>query len=143
MDVIKYDFKNMTDEEVVDTVADIFEVGDSVEDQLEDGFQWGDVLVLAAQQPRVTEIVNDFPVFMEQFSQLQPGQAKAAVIAARNRALQTRGQIGKITSLLANFLFVAANNYEFAVNTYVNGQNQYLLWNNLIRGQEVFPGPVA
>ncbi|MEL6358566.1 MAG: hypothetical protein AAFQ01_01340 [Bacteroidota bacterium] len=126
--------------EVVDSLADLFQAADIAEDTLEDGWDWSDAFAVVQVQPIVAEVVNDFPVFMAQFGQLHPSIAKTAVIEARQQALTRRsGDLGRITTLISRFLLVAANNYEFAVSTYNNGQSQYLLWTTLLSGEEVFP----
>lgn len=125
--------------EVVDSIADALEVGVILEDVLEDGFQFQDIIAALQVQPKVNEIVNDVPVFVQEFLQLNADTAKAAVIEARNRVLAQGRPMGKVTNWIVNFLFVAANNYGFALNTYQGGQTQYLMWQSLINGGDVFP----
>lgn len=130
---------NASDEEVIDSIADLFEVGDMVEDTLEDGWQFNDLLVGLQAQPIASEIAADVPVFVEQIRKLAPARVKNAVFAARARAIQVRGKVGKITTAAGRGLLVLANNYEFAVNSFQGGQNQVLLWNTLFSGGPMFP----
>jgi len=125
--------------EVVDSIGDAVEAGIIIEETLEDGFQFQDLLAALQVQPKVNEIINDVPVFLEQFVQLNADTAKAAVVEARNRILAQGKPMGKVTNFIIKFLYVAANNYGFALQTYQNGQTQYLLWQSLINGGEVFP----
>lgn len=130
---------NASDAEVIDSIADLFEAGDMLEDTQEDGFQVQDLLVGLQAQPQLTEVVNDLPVFVSQISKLPPARVKAAVYAARARAVATRGSVGKIVTAIGRGLLVLANNYEFAIATFQNGQNQVLLYNSLFAGAPMFP----
>lgn len=126
-------------DEVIDSIADALEAGIIIEEQLSDGFQFQDLLAALQVQPKVQEIVNDVPVFLEQFMQLNPETAKAAVLEARQRILSSGRTFGKVTNFIIRFLFVAANNYGFALQTYQGGQNQYMMWQALIGGGAIFP----
>lgn len=125
--------------EVVDSVADLLEAGIILEEELGDGFQWQDIFAALQVQPKIQEVVNDFPVFMEQFVKLNGETGKASVIAARNRILSQGKKFGKVTTVLIRGLYVLAENYSFVLESYEKGQKQHLLWQTLIGGGSVFP----
>ena len=129
--------------EVVDTVADALEAGIIIEEQLSDGFQFQDIIAAIRIQPKVNEIINDVPVFLQQFMQLNPSTATASVLEARERIVKSGKKFGAVTNFIIRFLFVAANNYGFALQTYQGGQNQYLMWQSLIGGGPIFPGEIS
>lgn len=130
---------NASDAEVIDSIADLFEVADMVEDTLEDGWQFQDLLVGLQAQPIVSEIAADIPVFTAQISKLPPARVKNAVFAARARAVQVRGQVGKITTMVGRGLLVLSSNYEYAISAFQGGQNQVLLYSALFAGAPMFP----
>lgn len=142
-DVNQLSIKINTDptfDEVIDSISDLLESGIIIESTLKDGFQISDILAVLQVQPKLQEIYNDVPVFVEQFLKLKGSDATAAVIAAKERI--TAGgavQLGKVTGFILNLLFVAASNYSFAESTYIDGQRQYLLWKQLIAGNQVLP----
>lgn len=126
-------------DEVVDSIADAFEAGIILEEQLEDGFQVSDLLAALQIQPKVQEIVNDVPVFLQQFTKLNGRTANAAVMAARDRITAGGKELGPVTNFLMRFLFVAANNYQYAIDSYEGGQRQFMLWQSLLNGGRLFP----
>lgn len=131
---------NASYDEVEDTIADVLTAGIIIESQLKDGFQYQDLLAVLQLNPIASEVYRDAPAFFEQFTKLNPETALAAVIGAKNRLLSQGKQLGKVTQFILNFLFVGANNYSFAIRSYQEGQRQYLLWQTLLKGGEVFPG---
>ena len=131
--------KNADYSEVVDSIADALEAGIIIEKELKDGFQLTDLLAALQIQPNVSEIVNDIPVFLEQFVQLNGDTAKAAIVEARANVIARGREFGKVTNAIIKFLYVVANNYEFALDSYVKGQNQYLLWQTFLKGGDIFP----
>jgi hypothetical protein len=54
-------------DEVTDSIADVFGIGIVIEKTLADGFQLTDILAAIQLEPKVREVINDFPVFIEQF----------------------------------------------------------------------------
>ena len=125
--------------EIVDSVADVLTAGIIIEAQLKDGFQFQDLLSALQVQPIVTEVVNDAPVFVEQFLALKPETATAAILEAKKR-LENEGKVlGKVTKFILNGLYALASSYSFAYNAYLGAQNQFLLYQSLIKGGEVFP----
>lgn len=125
--------------EVVDSIADVLEAGKIIEENLEDGFQLTDLISFIQVQPVVNEIVNDAPVFVDQFLKLNADTAKAAVVEARERIIAKGIELGKVTNKIIEFLYVSSNSYGYALETYKGGQSQYLLWQTLLNGGEVFP----
>lgn len=117
-------------DEVVDTVADVLELGVMIEKDLEDGFQPKDLLNAFQIHPVVNEVINDFPIFVKQFLALDGETSKKAVLEAKQRI----GKTGKVTSWIMKFLFVAASNYDYAMK----GKNEYDLWKSFIEGNDVF-----
>lgn len=131
--------KNASYSEVEDSIADVLEAGIVIEKNLKDGFQFQDLFAAIQLQPAVNEIINDAPLFWEQFMQLQPDTAKAAVLGAKRRIEQSGRTFGKVTQFLINFLYVGASNYGFALDSYQEGQRQYLMWQMLFKGEPVIP----
>ena len=130
--------------EVVDSVADFFNVGIIIEDALEDGFQFKDLFALLQVEPLIQEIVTDVPIFLEQFLQLNQDTSLAAILEARQRILSSGKTFGRFTQYIARFLFLAANNYSYAAETYMAGEKQYRMWQTFVQGGEIFPdGPVS
>ena len=135
--------KDATYPEVVDTISDVLRVGVIIESQLQDGFQWTDLFAALQVQPIVQEIVNDVPVFAKQFVDMirdNPSKVKAAVLEAYRNTAAT-GPLGKVTNAIANALFALANSYEYGMVTYEAGQAQFLMWQALIEGGDIFPKP--
>ena len=127
--------------EIVDSVADVLTAGIIIEQELKDGFQFQDLLAALQVQPIVTEVVNDAPVFVEQFLALKPETATAAILEAKARLENEGKRLGKVTNFILKGLYSLATSYAFAYNAYLGAQNQYLMFQTLIKGGEVFPNP--
>lgn len=111
--------------EVVDTIADILEIGMSVEKELQDGFQVTDLFAIIPETPTIKEVVNDFPVFAAEFVQLDPVTATKAIDEAANR-IYLNGNPGKVVEKILEALQLLAESYGFAFKTYARG-NELLL----------------
>ena len=133
---------NASDAELIDTIGDVMEVCDMVEDTLEDGFQVTDFFEGLKIQPKGTEVANDFPVFIAEAAANSPTKVKNAVLQARARTVQIRGSVGKVSTMIARAIFVLANNYEYSVGTYKGAMAQYTLWQTLISGAAMFPDEI-
>lgn len=123
-------------DEVVDTIADAFRVGIAVEKALRDGFQFQDLLVAFQQEPAVREIINDIPVFLDQFGKLTPVTAVAALSEARDLVeSQNGGSLGKVAGKIFDFLDEIAQTYAFIADTAQSGVVRYNAWRNLLATQ--------
>lgn len=123
--------QNASTEEVTDTVADLFEIGYTVEDTLEDGFQLTDVLAAIQLEPVVREVVNDFPVFLEQFQSLRGATAVAALKAAKERTESKFGDLGRIGGFIYGFLGRSAATFEFIEGVVIQGVREIDEWKAL------------
>lgn len=135
---IKFD-ATASDEEFVDSLDDLFQAADIIEDTLEDGWQVMDLLESVKVQPFATEIVNDLPVFLQTVAALEPQRVELGVLKARERAVKRRGQLGKVTTFIGRFLLTGAGSYQYAISTYKGGEKQYLAWTALLSGAPMFP----
>jgi len=122
---------NASTDEVTDTIADVFKIGLTVENALEDGFQLTDVLAAIQLEPIVREVINDFPVFLDQFRQLSGGTAIAALHAARDRTESEFGDLGRIGTFIYDFLAETAATFSFIEGTVVAGIKQLESWKAL------------
>ncbi|MEM6398400.1 MAG: hypothetical protein AAF741_18770 [Bacteroidota bacterium] len=126
-------------DEVADSLGDGFEIIIDGESALDDGFQYTDLFTLIQAQPKLQEIVNDAPVFYQQFSQLTPETAQTALLEVGNRILAQGKQFGKVSRFLINFLWSAATGYRDSLTVLELGQRQVLEKRQLFAGQDVFP----
>ena len=55
---------NDTESEIVDSVADVIELSDRIEDQLEDGWTWDDVVVIIPTVTAGRELMQDYILIM-------------------------------------------------------------------------------
>lgn len=119
--------------EIVDSISDLFEAGIAIGKALDDGFQVEDLLVLINEYPNLKEVVNDLPVFAEQFTQLAGADAIAAVQQAKQRVEESLG--GEEMPKVAKFIFAVlanlANGYNFAILTYEEAVRQLDAWKAL------------
>lgn len=106
---------NAENAEVVDSIADAFGVVFEVEKSLKDGWQLTDLLTYIKQEPTVREVINDFPVFLEQFLKLTPETATNAVQGAYTRSKAQYGAIGKYGEKFYTILLELANTYSFGI----------------------------
>lgn len=118
-------------DEVVDTIADLFKIGITVENALDDGFQLSDVLTAIQLEPVVKEVVNDFPVFLAEFRKLSGSTAIMAVQLAKERTENEFGDIGRIGRFAYGFLNETAQTFSFMESTVVEGYKQLTAWKNL------------
>ena len=119
--------------EIVDTIADVFGVGITIENALSDGFQLTDILTAVQLEPTVREVVNDFPVFIDQFTKLSGTTAMAAVSEAKMRTeAQYGGDLGKIGNFIYGVLTELASTYGFIENTVLQGMEKLNAWKKLV-----------
>lgn len=124
---------NAPHDEVADSIADVFHVAYEIWDNLKDGFQWDDVLNLIGTRDDIQEVINDFPVFIEQFSQLNGSTAVAAVQDAKDRAVSQNGELGKVGEFIFALLMQLAQGFRFAEQTVAEGITQLNGWRGLFR----------
>lgn len=132
--------ENASYDEVVDTIADVLEVGFILEQNLSDGFQIRDLLSAISIQPTVNEVIDDFPVFADQFMKLNGETAQSAIAAVRQRILDSGGPLGPVTKRILTALTAASKSYDFAIHTYVSAQEQYQLWQTVFSGGDIWAG---
>lgn len=118
-------------DEVVDSLADVFNIAFIIEKSLADGFQLTDLLQVIQVEPLIREVINDFPVFLQQFRQLNGSTAMAAAAAARDRAVTAHGNLGKVGTFIFGFLNETASTYALLESTVVNGTKQLNDWKAL------------
>ena len=102
--------------EVEDTIYDVFRAGYIVEDALEDGWQLTDLFKVLKVEPIVEEIVDDIPVFLQQFSKINPDVALEIIEKVEDRILQEITP-GKIVTFVGNLLKEIAITAKFAFDT--------------------------
>jgi len=126
-------------EEVVDSLADVFEIGRIVEDALSDGFQpLSDILKIATQESKVREVIDDIPIFIQQFLSLTPETAVRATLEVRDRLVKEK-PLGKVTNAILGALFLLANGYGTLERSVTDYYFQRDGWKALIAGQFVLP----
>ena len=126
-------------DEVEDTIGDVIEAAMLVEDKLEDGFQPIDLFALLQTEKIAREVVNDAPVFWEQFQNLDGTEAQSAIKGVVQRVYKSGRTLGKISRQIVNFLYVNAKNYEFASDVFVSAQTQLAMNRQLYSGNFVLP----
>jgi len=119
---------NASNEEIADSISDAYGVVYEVVKSQKDGFQFADILTFVGQQPTIQEVINDFPVFAEQFLALNPDTALDATLKARVRSVARYGELGKYGEGFYNILEMAARSYGFGLNTYEEGKNVLEGW---------------
>ena len=119
---------NANNEEIADSIADGFSAVYEVVKSQKDGFQFADILTFVGQQPTIQEVINDFPVFVEQFLALNPETALDAALKARARSEARYGELGKYGEGFYNILEMAARSYGFGLNTYEAGKDVLEGW---------------
>jgi len=122
--------------EVVDSIADVFKIGITLENALEDGFQLQDILVAVQLEPVVREVINDFPVFVEQFKSLNSTTALQAVQEAKLKVTDQFGELGKVSGYIFDFLFQTAATYGFIEGTILQGITQLNAWKGLFSKEQ-------
>lgn len=122
---------NASTDEITDSVADAFGVVYKVESALSDGFQVGDVLVAIQQEPTVKEVINDFPIFLSQFKELNGLTALQAVEAAKARSVSEHGDLGRIGGFFYNLLIRMAKTFNFIEGTVIAGMDELQQWKTL------------
>jgi hypothetical protein len=118
-------------DEVTDSIADVFGIGIVIEKTLADGFQLTDILAAIQLEPKVREVINDFPVFIEQFKTLNGATALQAVEAAKARTLSEFGNLGKIGGFVYGLLIQGATTFNFVQNVVVSGIAELNNWKAL------------
>ena len=117
--------------EITDSIADLFHIGITIERTLSDGFQLEDILKAIQLEPRIKEVINDFPVFVEQFQQLSGPTALQAVQAAKERTIAEFGSLGKIGGFAYGLLIQTAHTFNFIQSTVVQGIAELNQWKDL------------
>lgn len=129
---IKFDAALASYEEVTDSIADAIEGGIILEKALGDGFQITDILAVVELQPKVQEIINDYPIFLQQFLQLKPDTAAKALSDAVARIRNSGKVLGKVTTFLVGFLENLTKTYAFGNETYEKALERFNDWKMLI-----------
>lgn len=124
--------------EVVDSVSDLLEAVQVLAKSLSDGFQVQDILAVLEAQPKLNEVVVDFPVFLKELIKLNKETSLMAVMESRVR-LKAQGPLHPWTNHALRFLFVVAKGYGFVVDSYQGGEAQYMLIQALVNGSPLFP----
>ena len=120
-------------DEVVDSIADLFRIGITLEKTLEEGFQFVDVVALLPLEPVAREVINDVPVFLEQFRALNPRTAVEAVGLAKTRVqAEFPNDFGKIPTAIFGFLTETALTYGFVKTTVDEGTARFNAWQVLL-----------
>lgn len=130
-------------EEVTDSIADAAQVIVIVERPLQDGFQYTDLFQWVAVQPYIQEIVNDAQTFWKQFNEIvakNPKLAIASVVEARRRVEGSGLTNG--AKLFFNFLFLAANGFDFGSMVFIQSQAQITMWQNFFKGVDIMPNAI-
>ena len=122
---------NASTEEISDSIADVFGIAYTIENALSDGFQLTDILTAIQLEPKVKEVINDFPVFLAEFKQLNGVSALMAVETAKARSLSEHGELGKIGAFVYGLLTQTATTFNFIEATVVSGINQLEQWKTL------------
>lgn len=117
-------------DEVVDSISDLIEVGISIDKALADGFQVVDLLVALRAEPIIREVIDDSPVFWEQFLKLRPAEALAAVQEVEQR-LSNQGALGRVTRFVLQILFNSASTFAFVDMAIAEGTKVFQLWKGL------------
>ena len=122
---------NASTEEITDSIADVFGIAYTVEEALADGFQLNDVLTAIQLEPKVKEVINDFPVFIAEFKQLSGVTALQAVEAAKARSIAEFGDLGKIGGFVYGLLIQMAKTFNFIEGTVIAGIDELNQWKAL------------
>lgn len=122
---------NASVEEITDSIADVFSVAYKIEKQLADGFQLTDLLVALQVESTIREVVNDFPIFVQEFQQLSGSTALQAVEGAKARSVAEFGNLGKVGTFIYDFLIQSARTFNFIEATVVQGIGQLNQWKAL------------
>lgn len=118
-------------DEVVDSIADVIEIGIKIDAAIRDGLQFEDLLVALELKPRVEEVIDDVKVFADQFSKLSPATALAAVAAVETRIIGQGKTIGKATRFILDVLNKAAGTYGYIESVVTGGLEQFNSWKSL------------
>ena len=129
--------------EVVDTIADVFEVSIGLERALADGFQVGDFLEAVRAEPTVREIIDDAPIFLRQFKSLTPKTARNAIIAAKQQVIERTGALGSFTIYVMNTLWSMADSYAVALETIQQGQRVLNNYKAISAGVDIVPNELV
>ena len=118
--------------EITDSIADVFGVAYEVEKALSDGFQLTDVLTAIQQEPIVKEVINDFPVFIDEIKQVSGTTLMVAVKAAKERSMARHGDLGRIGTFVYDILIQAATTFSYIEGTVVGGIAQLDQWKAIL-----------
>ena len=96
--------------EVVDYIADTYEFGQFVKDQISDGVQpVADGLALYGQREQITEFIEDWPVFLREVQDIEGDEPQRIVDGVRDRLNMRTGDRTKVHEIIiASFTFGAA-----------------------------------
>lgn len=118
-------------DEIVDSIADVFGIGITIENALKDGFQLSDLLTAVSLEPTVREVINDFPVFLAQFRALNGTTAIQAVEQAKTRTIAAYGALGKVSAFIYGFLQETSYTYKFIQDSIIDGSERLNAWKGL------------
>jgi hypothetical protein len=105
--------KLATTEEIVDTAGDSYQVIYVVVRSLGDGFDLEDVIAWIGQQGAISEIINDFPIFVEAIGQHKIENSTELMIDIRENIESRMIKIEGLGITILNGLWYAATSAEF------------------------------
>jgi hypothetical protein len=123
--------------EVKDSVKDVLIAGLITEEALSDGWQWMDLLEVPKVEERISEVIEDAPIFVEQFLKLKGKVSVQAITEAANELIAEGYTFGVVTRWIINGLYVLATTYQSAEEVYLKGKTQYEMFQAFIKGDEV------
>lgn len=118
-------------DEVIDSIADALRAGAIIEDVLEDGFKFTEVFDILKVQPIVNEIVDDIPVFLDQFTKLN---GETAVYAIGKAKEIVEDELGTVSGIVLAFLERLAHSFAFVERTILEGEKQINAYKQLFAG---------
>jgi hypothetical protein len=131
--------KLATEDEIVDTAGDTYQIGYVIVRALQDGFQLTDIITFIGQQEGFTEIVNDFPIFWEalQKHKIENSEELIQKIVAniRGRLIEIKG----VGVTILNGLWYAASSAEFIADVLAKAKLQIDMAGQIASGELMVP----
>lgn len=125
--------------EVKDSVKDVLIAGLITEDALKDGWDWLDLLEVPKIEERIREVIDDAPIFVEEFMKLDGATAVQAVKEAAAELISEGFTFGIVTRWIINGLFLLASTYQIAEESYLRGKAQFEAFQEFFKGGDVLP----
>ena len=131
---IKIDFGTSPNfENIKNTIANFFISIIIIENKLGDGFQISDLFALMQVEPKVRDIVDTMPLFLNELKQLEPSVSIPAIDAARDETFKTKS-FGKVASSSYFMLRGFAASYHLAGVAYLQGLEAKINFDNAFNG---------